>query len=454
MQRDNPDGLRMEEASDSDVVEVHRLTELPAVSPAAASPVVDARSVLAAAPMSAHSHGHPQLERLALRPEQFTGKEADPRALEVWLHRCRTFHTLAYHRVHPGCTLEQLPMTEQTAVVQLVGTYLKEDAYSWWISVNKKLVSWEQFELEFRNFFRSTEPGQANRYRLEKVKQRWAESTSHFNQRFLSACLRIPGLSEQEKLHRYTSSLFNRDALKVIMTEMAKRDPPEKTFSGATRPITGPALEPFTLLDAMALASTDELARRNSYQAQNYQGGGNTLATRFLQFRRQGPRMRRAFGGTDRDRDRPAGRQQAVEAQLQMLLACAEAEPEAGDMGSDDYQAHGHGDAFDAEVAAINLTEPQCGNSEFQSRVRTVQALLAATEEVAVLDEQDQGPRRTIPFGGRGGGRGGRDRKRPLPADIAALPPAEKRRRMDQKLCLRCGRPGHLWADCRSTPKN
>ena len=136
------------------------------------------------------------------KPETYDGDKS--RDLDTWLFQVR----------------EHLELTTIPADgrVAYAASLLRGNAALWWREVceaNQRPAAWDDFCRVIREQFRPEDYGRRGRDELAMMKQYAKESVADFVYRFRATCLRVPDLSEAEKLDRFVRALVQEVRLQV-----------------------------------------------------------------------------------------------------------------------------------------------------------------------------------------------------------------------------------------------
>ena len=136
------------------------------------------------------------------KPEQYDGDKA--KDLDTWLFQVR----------------EHLELSTVPARghVPYAASLLRGNAALWWREVceaNRRPATWDDFCRELREQFRPEDYGRRGRDDLATMRQYARESVADFVFRFRATCLKVPDLSEAEKLDRFVRALVQEIRLQV-----------------------------------------------------------------------------------------------------------------------------------------------------------------------------------------------------------------------------------------------
>ena len=136
------------------------------------------------------------------KPETYDGDKA--RDLDTWLFQVREH-----------LELSNIPMGGRVAYA---ASLLRSNAALWWreaCEANRRPATWEDFCRVIREQFRPEDYGRRGRDKLATMRQYARESVADFVYRFRATCLRVPDLSEAEKLDRFVRALVQEVRLQV-----------------------------------------------------------------------------------------------------------------------------------------------------------------------------------------------------------------------------------------------
>ena len=136
------------------------------------------------------------------KPEQYDGDKS--RDLDTWLFQVREH-----------LNLSTVPARGH---VPYAASLLRGNAALWWREVceaNRRPATWEDFCRELRAQFRPEDYGRRGRDDLATMRQYARESVADFVFRFRATCLKVPDLSEAEKLDRFVRALAQDIRLQV-----------------------------------------------------------------------------------------------------------------------------------------------------------------------------------------------------------------------------------------------
>ena len=128
------------------------------------------------------------------KPETYDGDKA--RDLDTWLFQVREH-----------LDLSTVPANGRVAYA---ASLLRSNAALWWreaCEANRRPANWDEFCRQIRDQFRPEDYGRRGRDELAAMKQYARESVADFVYRFRATCLRVPDLSEAEKLDRFVRAL-------------------------------------------------------------------------------------------------------------------------------------------------------------------------------------------------------------------------------------------------------
>ena len=136
------------------------------------------------------------------KPETYSGEKT--RDLDTWLFQVR----------------EHLDITTIPARghVPYAASLLRGNAALWWRETcegNRRPATWDDFCRMLRDQFRPEDYGRRGRDELATMRQFGKESVADFVFRFRATCLKIPDLSEAEKLDRFVRALSQDIRLQV-----------------------------------------------------------------------------------------------------------------------------------------------------------------------------------------------------------------------------------------------
>ena len=136
------------------------------------------------------------------KPETYSGEKS--RDLDTWLFQVR----------------EHLQITTIPAAghVPYAALLLRGNAALWWRETcegNRRPATWDDFCRMLREQFRPEDYGRRGRDELATMRQYGKESVADFVFRFRATCLKIPDLSEAEKLDRFVRALAQDIRLQV-----------------------------------------------------------------------------------------------------------------------------------------------------------------------------------------------------------------------------------------------
>ena len=136
------------------------------------------------------------------KPETYDGAKA--RDLDTWLFQVREH-----------LDLSTVPANGRVAYA---ASLLRNNAALWWreaCEANRRPANWDEFCRQIRDQFRPEDYGRRGRDELAAMKQYVRESVADFVYRFRATCLRVPDLSEAEKLDRFVRALVQDIRLQV-----------------------------------------------------------------------------------------------------------------------------------------------------------------------------------------------------------------------------------------------
>ena len=136
------------------------------------------------------------------KPETYSGEKS--RDLDTWLFQVR----------------EHLDITTIPARghVPYAASLLRGNAALWWRETcesNRRPTTWDDFCRMLRDQFRPEDYGRRGRDELATMRQYAKESVADFVFRFRATCLKIPDLSEAEKMDRFVRALAQDVRLQV-----------------------------------------------------------------------------------------------------------------------------------------------------------------------------------------------------------------------------------------------
>ena len=136
------------------------------------------------------------------KPATYEGDKTED--LDTWLFQVREHLELA-----------TIP---EDARVAYAASLLRGNAALWWreaCEANRRPGDWDAFCRDMRGQFRPEDFGRRGRDELATMKQYARESVADFVYRFRATCLRVPDLSEPEKLDRFVRALVQEIRLQV-----------------------------------------------------------------------------------------------------------------------------------------------------------------------------------------------------------------------------------------------
>ena len=136
------------------------------------------------------------------KPETYDGDKA--RDLDTWLFQVREH-----------LDLSTVPANGRVAYA---ASLLRSNAALWWreaCEANRRPANWDEFCRQIRDQFRPEDYGRRGRDELAAMKQYARENVADFVYRFRATCLRVPDLSEAEKLDRFVHALVQDIRLQV-----------------------------------------------------------------------------------------------------------------------------------------------------------------------------------------------------------------------------------------------
>ena len=136
------------------------------------------------------------------KPANYDGDKGQ--GLDTWLFQVR----------------EHLDLATIPAVghVTYATSLLRGNAALWWreaCEVHRRPATWDDFCRVIREQFRREDYGRCRRDELATMRQYACESVADFVYRFRATCLRVPDLSEAEKLDRFVRALVQEVRLQV-----------------------------------------------------------------------------------------------------------------------------------------------------------------------------------------------------------------------------------------------
>ena len=136
------------------------------------------------------------------KPDTYDGDKA--KDLDTWLFQVREHLALS--------------TVPQRGHVPYAASLLRGNAAMWWREVceaNRRPTTWEDFCRALREQFRPEDYGRRGRDDLATMRQYARESVADFVFRFRATCLKVPDLSEAEKLDRFVCALVQEIRLQV-----------------------------------------------------------------------------------------------------------------------------------------------------------------------------------------------------------------------------------------------
>ena len=136
------------------------------------------------------------------KPEQYDGDKT--KDLDTWLFQV--------------CEHLELSTVPARGHVPYVASLLHGNAALWWrevCEVNRRPATWGDFCRELREQFRPKDYGHRGRDDLATMRQYARESVADFVFRFHATCLKVPDLSEVEKLDCFVRALVQEIRLQV-----------------------------------------------------------------------------------------------------------------------------------------------------------------------------------------------------------------------------------------------
>ena len=128
------------------------------------------------------------------KPETYDGEKA--RDLDTWLFQVREH-----------LELSTVPVRGHVAYA---ASLLRGNAALWWreaCEANRRPATWDEFCRQICDQFRPEDYGHCGHNELATMKQYAHESIADFVYRFRAICLRVPDLSEAEKMHHFVRAL-------------------------------------------------------------------------------------------------------------------------------------------------------------------------------------------------------------------------------------------------------
>ena len=141
------------------------------------------------------------------KPDKFDGRR-DALTVRAWLHSVEKYFRL----VQIGQDVE----IDVRTAVDFASTYMTSTAANWWFTLvleEKVPPTWEAFRLCVKNEFVPKDSIVRARDRLYKLKQRTSVAT--YLAEFRNSVIDIPGISDSEKLARFTEGLKPHMLLEV-----------------------------------------------------------------------------------------------------------------------------------------------------------------------------------------------------------------------------------------------
>ena len=136
------------------------------------------------------------------KPENYDGDKV--KDLDTWLFQVREH-------------LELLTVPAG-AYVAYAASLLRGNAAMWWreaCEAHRRPATWEDFCRALRDQFRPEDYGRRGRDELATMRQYARESVADFVYRFRATCLKVPDLSEAEKMDRFVRALVQEIRLQV-----------------------------------------------------------------------------------------------------------------------------------------------------------------------------------------------------------------------------------------------
>ena len=136
------------------------------------------------------------------KPANYDGDKGQD--LDTWLFQVREHLDLA-----------TIPAAGHVAYA---ASLLRGNAALWWreaCEANHRPATWDDFVRVIREQFRPEDYGRRGRDELATMRQYARESVADFVYRFRATCLRVPDLSEAEKLDRFVRALVQEVRLQV-----------------------------------------------------------------------------------------------------------------------------------------------------------------------------------------------------------------------------------------------
>ena len=104
------------------------------------------------------------------------------------------------------------------AYVVYAASLLRGNAAMWWrdaCEAHRRPATWEDFCRALCDQFRPEDYGRRGRDKLATMRQYARESVADFVYRFRATCLKVPDLSEAEKMDRFVHALVQEIRLQV-----------------------------------------------------------------------------------------------------------------------------------------------------------------------------------------------------------------------------------------------
>ena len=136
------------------------------------------------------------------KPENYDGDKV--KDLDTWLFQVREHLELS--TVPAG------------AYVAYAASLLRGNAAMWWreaCEAHRRPATWEDFCRALHDQFRPEDYGRRGRDKLATMRQYARESVADFVYRFRATCLKVPDLSEAEKMDRFVCALVQEIRLQV-----------------------------------------------------------------------------------------------------------------------------------------------------------------------------------------------------------------------------------------------
>lgn len=156
-----------------------------------------------------------QSEQSAIRvPEKFSGKEKEKMTPNAWLYLMENY-------------FEARAKDSDKERLLVIPSSLSGDAINWWISVEHKIQTWEEFRRAFLGRYLSLDDEDEAIRELESLKQ-GNKTVSEYADKFDQLCNRISDLSEPEKYRKFYQGLWSDLQREVDRKQIPKE---ERTYA-------------------------------------------------------------------------------------------------------------------------------------------------------------------------------------------------------------------------------